>query len=96
MHTELFEKTAKLEEVQTAIPSLILKHVYHSQKLWCPHTTTGLFPLLQSKLKLKQIEKHDSKDSQTDYIQDRRTQGNSRKIRLENQTIYRQVLFPTP
>ena len=45
-----------------------------------PHATVGSLPLLKSrKLKLKQTKKHDSKDSQTDYLYTR--QKNSKKLR---------------
>jgi len=50
------------------------------KKFGVPHATTGSFPLLKSrKLKLKPTEKHDSKDSQTDYLYTR--QKNSKKLR---------------
>ena len=54
------------------------------------HATAGSFPLLESrKIKLKQTENMTQKIAkQIIYIQDRRTQRNSGKIRLENQTIH--------
>ena len=55
------------------------------------HATAGSFPLLESrKIKLSELKKNMTQNTakQIIYIQDRRTQRNSGKIRLENQTIH--------
>ena len=67
MHIDLFEKTAKLEEVLLATHSLRPKIFIIPKHFDVLHATAGSFPLLESrKNKLKQTEKNDSKDSQTD------------------------------
>ena len=72
MHSELFEKIAKLEEVILDKQQHIVwypKRFIIPKNFDVPHATAGSLPLLKSrKLKLKQTEKQDSKDNQTDYL----------------------------
>ena len=58
MHTEVFEKTTKLEEVPLATHSLRLQMSIIPKPFDVPHATAGSSPLLKiRKIKLKQNEK---------------------------------------
>ena len=76
MHTEFFKKTAILEEIisyKLAIHSLIPKRLSNPKISDVFHATAGLLPLLKS---TKQAKKHDSKDSQINYVYTRQNKSN--------------------
>ena len=98
MHTELSERTAKLEEVQNSNTQSDTQMCLSIPKSFgcspCNHEFT---PFLENKKsQIKANIKHDSKTTkQLIYTQDRKLKENSRKVRLENQTINWQVLLPS-
>ena len=83
MYTELFEKSTKLEEILLDKQQHIVwypKMFIIPKNFDVPHATAGSSPLFKTrKLKLKQTGKHDSKDSQMNYLYTR--QKNSNKLK---------------
>ena len=72
MHSELFEKTAKLEEVLLDKQQHIVLYprmLIIPKNFDVPHATTGSFPLLKSiKLKLNKTKNMTQKTTKTDYL----------------------------
>ena len=100
MHTEFFEKTAILEEIlsyKLATHSLTPKRLSNPKISDVFHATAGLLPLLKiNKLKFKPNKSMTRKQPNSLFIYKiEKLKENSRKVRLDNQTINWQVLLPS-